>query len=303
MLNKQDIFPFAIGTFGLGGERYESVQTKFCNDVLQQDLDLSALHHSIECGQNYIETSFIYAGGATMELLSRFFSQIPRSKIFITVKIESGVNNPGDIENQIDKYLRIMKLNYADSILLHTPFVANFPVEDAYAEMQKIMAKGKSRYISASNLSPQQLKFAVEDFGLDLFGFEGLYNLDNKINEDNGILDYCHQNGVLFIGYQPLRRNRIAIENHPVVLELSKKYNKSQNQIILNWLVKEKRIIPIVKTSNKNHIDDNIDSLNFEILPEDMQKLNDFRNNKFDAIKIDWENCGGIPIYKLPNQL
>jgi len=304
MLEKRDIFPLAIGTFGIGANRCESAANACIVDKKSHNSDLKALRYSFEKGQNYIETSFIYGGGGTtMAFLKTFFNNIPRDKIFITVKIEMGATKPDDIENQLDKYLCLMGLDYADSVLLHTPFVTIFPIEIAYEKLQEMVAKGKSRYISASNLSPFQLKFAVEDMGINLFSFEGLYNLDTKINEDNGILDYCKQNNILFIAYQPLRRNRIAAGNHPELLELSKKYDKTQNQILLNWLVKEKEIIPIIKTSNKQHIDDNISALNFKIAKEDMNILNKFRNCEFDAIDVDWENIGGIPIYKLPNQL
>lgn len=301
--DKSQLSPFAIGTFGLGAIREEirhDVQSDTAPNTSQEDM--KAIHFAFESGMNYMETSYIYAGGLTMKFLAEFIKQIPRDKIFITVKIERYVEKMSDIEMQLNKYLSILDIDCADSILLHSPSVSKIPLVDAYEELAKQTKKGKSRYLSASNVSIDQLKLLTETCGYKLFSIEGLYNLECKINEDEGVLQYCRDHNIVFAGYQPLRRNRIANRNHPLLLELSKKYEKTQNQILLNWLVKEKAIMPMIKTSNIEHTKENLQSLDFLIERNDMQKLNDFRSKDFDSLTVDWDDKGGISIYKLANQ-
>ena len=36
---------------------------------------------------------------------------------------------------------------------------------------------------------------------------------------------------------------------------------------------------------------------------EDYELLNNFRSEEFDKIEIDWNDDGGIPIYKFANQV
>ena len=69
----------------------------------------------------------------------------------------------------------------------------------------------KFRYIGISNVNLEQLKEVNEEVKIDFF--EGVYNLECKIYEDNKVLEYCKANGIQFICYQPLRRNRTAIRN------------------------------------------------------------------------------------------
>jgi diketogulonate reductase-like aldo/keto reductase len=86
--------------------------------------------------------------------------------------------------------------------------------------------------------------------------------------------------------------------------DLARKYDKTQNQILLNWLVKHKQIRPLVKTTDISRIKENLESLNFDISVSDYKILDDFRSQEFDQIKIDWENTGdGVVIHQLPNQL
>ena len=133
--------------------------------------------------------------------------------------------------------------------------------------------------------------------------FEGVYNLECKINESIGLLDYCKKNNIEFVAYQPLRRNRTQLKNYELLVELSQKYNKTQNQIILNWIMKEKKINVLIKSTNCDRIDENIKSLDFEMEENDYKRLNEFKNEEFENIKIDWDNVGdGISIDQLPNQ-
>ena len=301
-MNKENIFPLAIGTYGLGASRSESWEDNN-NELIIDEKEMKSLIYSFEQGQNYIETSYIYAGGQTMKFISEFLKRVDRNKLFITVKIENFIVKVEDIEEQLDKYLNILGIDYADSILLHTPKASKIPLKDSYKELKRLVSIGKSRNVSASNLNINQLKMIVEELGIELFSFEGLYNLECKKNEDVGILDYCKEHNILFVNYQPFRRNRTANHNYPLLVKLANKYNKTQNQILLNYYVKEKNIIPITKAKKLEHIKLNLDALNFEMDKEEYQKLNDFRCEEFDKLEVDWQDNGGIPIYKFANQV
>ena len=85
-------------------------------------------------------------------------------------------------------------------------------------------------------------------------------------------------------------------------MELSEKYGKTQNQILLNWIVKEKGIFPIIKSTNMERIKENLNALNFNMEAEDYEKLNKFRSKAFDEVAIDFLGNGGITIDQLANQ-
>jgi diketogulonate reductase-like aldo/keto reductase len=174
------------------------------------------------------------------------------------------------------------------------------PLLQAYQAMKKLQQSEKPHYLGISNCTLQQLKNLNEEVGIDIF--DSVYNLECKIYEDVKVLDYCKTNNITFVCYQPLRRNRTAQRNYPLLIELAKKYQKTQNQIILNRIIKEKEIFPIVKTTNKDRIQENIQAMNFTLEKADYQRLNEFRSPEFDNIEIDWNFQGGITIDKLANQ-
>ncbi len=287
MLNKNDIFPIGIGTWKID---YENIEN-----------DIKGLRYSYEKGQNYLSLYMLYNGGAVVRSLKNYVNSMARDKVFINVNIEPTIEKFEDIEKQLNEYLEILNIKYVDNLQLHTPKATKLPLIDTYNEMKRLVNTGKVRCLGISNCNLEQLKEVNEKVKIDFF--EGVYNLECKINENIGILDYCKENDITFIAYQALRRNRTAKRNYPLLLELSEKYNKTQNQVILNWIIKEKGIKPIIKCTNIRRINENLESLEFEMEKVDYERLNNFRNEEFDNIKIDWSYTGeGITIDQLANQ-
>ena len=90
--------------------------------------------------------------------------------------------------------------------------------------------------------------------------------------------------------------------NYPFLEELANKHNKTQNQILLNWLIKEKGLNTIIKTNTIQNIDSNVKSLHFTLEKHEIEILNNFQDQRFNSINIDWKNQGGITIDKLASQ-
>lgn len=287
MIEKKNIFPIGIGTWKIDCENIER--------------DIKGLRYSFEKGQNFLSLYMVYNGGSVVRSLKDYVNKIDRDKVFINANIEPTIEKIEDIEKQLNEYLEILKIEYVDNLQLHTPKATNLSLIDTYNEMKRLVNIGKVRYLGISNCNLEQLKEVNEKVKLEFF--EGVYNLECKTNEDIGILDYCKENDITFIAYQALRRNRTAKRNYPLLIELSEKYNKTQNQIILNWIVKEKEIKPIIKCTNIERINENLESLEFEMEKADYEKLNNFRNDDFDKVKIDWDYIGeGVTIDQLANQ-
>ena len=286
MVRKEDIFPIGIGTWNIDCENIEK--------------EIPSLMYSFSHGQNYLSLYMLYNHGEVVKKVKKFIDQVGRENLFITVNLEPTIEDIQDVFEQLNKYLEILDIHYVDSLQLHSPMFSKIPLVDVYTEIQRLVSMGIVRYIGISNVNLEQLIRVHSVVPIDFF--EGVYNLECKIYEDNGVLDYCKKNGIRFICYQVLRRGRTAKRNYPLLLELSKKYNKTQNQIILNWVWKEKHIYPLIKSTDVGRICENIQSFDFEMSREDYKKLNQFRSSEFDGVSIDWEGNGGITIDQLANQ-
>lgn len=286
MLALNQINPIGIGTYQL--------------DLENKDKTLQSLFHSVNKGQNFMSTSLLYDNYNVVNFLYSFFQQVKKDTIFLTCHLEPYIEKKEDVEKQLDEYLKRMNIDYVDALQVHTSYASKLPLLDTYEEIDKLVKKGEVRYISASNTSFDELQQIQKYF--KLYSFEGVYNLECKYYENIGLIDFCKENNIKFVCYQALRRNNIAKMNYPFLIEMSNKYNKTQNQILLNWLIKEKQLNTIIKANTIDNIDSNLDSLNFTIENTDIKTLNNFQDERFNNIEIDWKNQGGITIDKLASQ-
>ncbi len=286
MLKPHEIFPIGIGTFKLDLENAEKT--------------LQALLHSFDKGQNFMSTSLLYDNGSVVDFLQKFFQEVKKDEVFLSCHLEKNVEKKEDVEKQLDEYLQKMKIDYIDSLQVHLPHSMKMSLLEIYEEMDKLVKKGKVRFLSASNTTLEQLKVLQQRF--KLVSFEGVYNLECKYYENIGLMEFCQQNNIQFVCYQALRRNNIAKMNYPFLAEIAKKYDKTQNQILLNWLVKEKAVSTLIKTNTIQNIDSNLEALDFVMEKEDLKILNDFQDERFNQMEIDWKNQGGVSIDQLANQ-
>lgn len=273
MVNKEDLFKIGIGTWKIDCENFDN--------------DVDALIYSYNKGQNYLSLYMLYNNGEVVRQMKRFLDKVDRQKIFINANLEPTIEKVEDVEKQLDEYLEILNIEYVDSLQIHSPSISKIPLIDVYKEIKRLVDIGKVRHIGISNVNLEQLKEINSMVKIDFF--EGVYNLECKIYENIGVLDYCRENGIKFVCYQPLRRNRTAKRNYPLIVELAEKYNKTQNQIILNWIVNEKHIIPLIKSTNIERIKENIEAINFKMDIDDYNRINKFRSEEFDNVKIDWQ--------------
>lgn len=286
MVLKEELFSIGIGTWKIDYENFSN--------------DIDALVHSYNSGQNYLSLYMLYNNGEVVRQMKSFIDKVDRDKLFINANLEPTIEKIEDVEKQLNEYLEILNIDYVDSLQIHGYFVSKLPLVQVYKEIKRLVEIGKVRYIGISNVNLEQLKEVNEEVKIDFF--EGVYNLECKIYEDNKVLEYCKENGIQFICYQPLRRNRTAMKNYDVLVELAEKYNKTQNQIIINWVVKEKNILPLIKCTDINRINENLSAIDFTMETDDYKRLNEFRNKDFDNVEIDWYCKGGITIDQLANQ-
>ena len=285
-MNKDNIFKIGIGSWKVDPDNFEE--------------DLKALKYSFDQGQNYLSLSMLYNNGKVVEKMKGFIDLVGRENLFISAYLEKYIESIEDVEKQLNDYLEVLNLKYIDCLQIHSFSVCKIPMIDVYKEINRLVNLGKVKYIGVSNVNLEQLKKINSIARIDFF--EGVYNLDCKYYENTGLLEYCNENNILFIAYQPIRRNKITQKNYEFLVKLAKKYNKTQNQIMINWIVKEKGILPIIKSTNLDRIKENIDSISFDMEKADYKVLNDFKNEKINSIEVNWNNESGINIDQLANQ-
>ncbi len=230
---------------------------------------IKAVKTALEIGYRHIDTADIYDNH---EYVQKGIEGFKRRELFITTKLWRDFLDPKKVEEQCDKCLMELDLEYLDLFLIHWPDSSK-PLVDIVYEMQKLEKKGKVKSIGVSNFTISHLESLVK------------HNIKVAVNQvefhpflyQKELLDYCNRHGIAITAYSPLARGKVFKD--PTLIEIGKKYNKTAGQVSLRWLI-QKDIIVVPKGSSKEHIKQNFEIFDFELNEKDIKTIDEIHFTK-----------------------
>ena len=264
------------------------------------------VYSSIKDGTRLIDTASKYGSEEGVgKGIKRAIDEgiVKREDLFVTTKLANYEKK--DPESAIKQSLKTLGLDYVDLYLEHWPKFYDYeennnkinmmPMHKIWPLMEKLVEKGYTKYIGVSNYNVQSL--------LNLLSFCKIKPLVNEIEfhpylYQKKLVEFCRRENIILFGYNPLVKGcysaDTADEQHrnllgeKLIIDLSKKYNKTVGQIVLNWSV-SREVIPIPMTSNPHRMIENLKSTDFTIDKEDLQKIDNLnRNQRYGQSEI-WD--------------
>jgi len=297
MIDRNSLSKIGIGTWGIGGFQARDVR----NDDKKQ---IEALSYSFTKGINYIVCNMFYAEGYAVKLVSKAVqvSGVKRKDIFITLTLSPrSVQSIQACKEELKKFSKISGFEYIDSIQIPMISIVRIGFNKMVDFIHTLLKEKRARYVNIVNSNLEYLKKWHNEFQDKLFAHEVGFNFEVRDNEEFGNMKYAIDYDILNVIFQPLRRNKIAQKNYDLLVSLAKKYRKTQNQIMLNW-ISSKGYLPIIKSDSIAHIDENLGAFDFKIDPDDIRKIDEFRVPGYKTPEIDWKGTGdGILVDQLHN--
>ena len=285
-----ELSQIGIGSYGIGGRGHRDMPI---TEKAESDVYIEAVAYSIDRGSNFTEIALGYGHGESLNLFKAGLDQSSkrREDIFFTHSLY-----PRDlptleiIQKDVRSFHDVMGTDYADSTLVTQSLILKFGEAVIYPLLHELLESGKSRYVSLSNASPDWIRKFKLEFDDKFFAHEGQLSFEVRALQDKGVFEVCNELEIENIIWRPLRRNKTAEENWPILTELADKYQKTQSQIILNWICNQ-GYRPMVFSTNKAHIDENLTSNDFELTADEYRQLYDFRPPNYDPPSVDWEGA------------
>lgn len=288
-----------IGTWGIGGVGHRDMKL---TDKKDDKKYIEAISYTLNKGSNFAELSAGYGHGNSMRLFAMGLeqSEVSREDVFLTNSLyPRDLPNLEAVKKDIEYFYTTFTTDYADSTLITQSFAAKFGQDNTFKLLQELLNNNKTRYLSISNSSPAFIKEFKNEFGDKVFAHEGHISFEVRAYQDKGVFKMCEELDIVNIIWKPLRTNMTQSNNWELLTKLAQKYNKTQNQIILNWIC-SLNYYPMVMSSNKAHIDENIESLEFKMTETEYDQITNFRPDNYSPPEIDWEHTGnGVSIVNL----
>lgn len=241
-------------------------------DISEDDKDIKALKEAIRFGMTHIDTAESYAAGHAEELVGGAIKSFDRKNLFITTKVSPEHLRFDQVLEAAKASLGRLETNYIDLYLIHWPN-PDIPLEETMRAFDFLVDEDLVRYIGVSNFSVQLLKEAQSYSKNKIVTNQVEYNLISREPEKE-LLSFCQEKNIMLTAYQPLARGKLTKPGFDLLDELAKKYSKTQAQIALNWLISKPNVVVIPKSSNIEHLKENLGAIGWKMEKKDIELLN-----------------------------
>ena len=208
---------------------------------------------------------------------------ISRDELFVTTKVWNTAQRIGNIEDAFNRSLERLGLDYVDLYLIQWPIPGCSL--NTWRIMEKIYRSGKARSIGVSNFSEHDLTFLMENSDIipavNQIEFHPLYNRPS-------LIEFCRNKGIAVQAYAPLARG--AYLHREILTKLAEKYNRSEAQIGLRWILQHGcGVIP--KTARVDKLLENSQIFDFELSEIEMSAIDTMNEGyRVTSIPEDLQN-------------
>ena len=238
------------------------------------------ISESFDSGINSFDHADIYGGYTTEESFGNAFAEtgIKREDVFFISKC--GIMYPSEklpinikhydysenhIIKSVDNSLNYLKTDYLDCLLLHRPSPL-MDISIISETIKRLIKSGKIKSFGVSNFTAEQMEMfkgkieiLYNQINLSLTHLDHMYD---------GTLDYMQANDILPMAYSPLgsyfKEQDGKIKK--VVDKLKKKYDCTDYQLLISWLLKHtSKVYPVIGTTKPDRINKSVDSLKIKI--------------------------------------
>jgi len=302
---KLGISGLEVSAIGLG-----CMGMSFAYGVIPEKKEMIALlRKAVESGLNFFDTAQIYGPFTNEELVGEALAPFRKDVVIATkfgFQFEGGKSvglnsRPEYIRQTVEDSLKRLNIETIDLLYQHR-VDPNVPIEDVAGTVKDLIAEGKVKHFGLSEAGVNTIRRAhavqpvtalqseyslfwrepedeimpvLEELGIGFVPFSPLGKgfLTGKISKDTVFKENDFRNSVPRFDLE----NRIA--NQPLVdliTGIAAQKQVTPAQIALAWILIQKPwIVPIPGTTKLERFNENIDAVNVELTPADLQQIED----------------------------
>lgn len=243
---------------------------------------VNSVASALKMGYRLIDYSAAYGDGKLLGEAIRK-SGVPREELFITTRVSNRAQREHSVREEFLKCIDGLGVDYIDLLQFHWPVTGLYL--DTWREMEILKDEGLVKHLGVANCHQHHLEeiFKICKYRPEVGQFE-----IHPLFTQKPLIEYYKQQGIVVEAYTPIARYDDRLVRLPLLKELEKKYNKTFVQIILRWHI-QNGCIPLVRSLNPKHQQENFDIFDFVLSDDDMKAIDGININS--RLRYDPDNC------------
>ena len=258
-------------------------------DVWGEPDDPAAVHavlrRAVELGINLIDTAWYYGPDIANRLIAEALHPYP-SDLVIATKLGgrrmpdrswAPYLKPHELRAGAERDLRTLKLEQLPVVHLRWIDQPEVSFGEALDAMRDLQREGKLRHIALSNVSVEQLDYALTR--TPIVAVQNLFNLSGGsgpipvADRPEAVLAACEARAIAFLPFFPLAIGALAAGSGALAAA-AKRHNCTPAQLSIAWLLARSRVmLPIPGTSKVAHLEENVGAVHVVLDPSAVADL------------------------------
>ncbi len=248
---------------------------------------IAQLHLTIEAGISTFDHADIYGDYTTEARFGKAFAQSGVERESIQIISKCGIQYVGNTRDNrikhydyskdyivwsVEKSLKDLQTDYLDLLLLHRPSPL-MQADEVAAAISQLKEEGKIIDFGVSNFTPSQIDLINSQSKISANQIE--FSLTQHTTMHNGSLDHMTLHGITPMCWSPLgsvfrEENDATSRIKGTLEELCKKYDATEDQLLLAWILKHPSgIHPVIGTTNKERISNAVKAADIDLELQD----------------------------------
>ena len=227
-----------------------------------------AVGHALDAGYRHIDTAQMYGNEKGVGDAVRA-SGLDRSDVFVASKLNNGFHRPGDARKAFAETLSELGFDYVDLFLIHWPLPTRYDGDfvSTWKTLEEFRQDGRARSIGVSNFQVEHLdRLATAS---DVVPAVNQIELHPYLLNDE-VRVYNEAHGIATEAWSPLAQGNVI--GDAVVAEMAAGLGRSPAQVVLRWHIQRGNIV-FPKSTTPARIEENFQSFDFELQPEQMETI------------------------------
>jgi 2,5-diketo-D-gluconate reductase B len=233
------------------------------NDDLDQVAE--SVEAALEMGYRHIDTAQAYENeegvGRGIEN-----ADVDREDVFLATKVWISNLDAEGVKETTEESLEKLGVDYVDLLYVHWP-AREYDAEQTLAAFEELVEEGKVEHVGVSNFEPEHVEEAADVLG-DV-PFANQVECHPLLQQDE-LRAHAEEHGYELVAYSPLARGDVFDVEE--LTDIAERHDASAAQVSLAWL-REKGVTAIPKATGRDHIEDNLDSLDVELSDEELETI------------------------------
>jgi 2,5-diketo-D-gluconate reductase A len=209
-------------------------------------------------------------------------SGIDRDEVFVTTKFNERWHGLDEAKEAFANSAERLGLDRIDLLLIHWPNPKRDRYVDAWRGMVQLLEDEKVRAIGVSNFKPAHLDRLLE--GTGVAPHVNQVQLDPRIPRADE-RSYHAAHGIVTESWSPIGAGGDLLAD-ATIGDVARAHDKTPAQIVLRWHV-QLGLVPIPKTSKADRLAENIDVFDFELSPDEMDRIASLDRRGAGAVDSD----------------